>query len=481
MDTRADTLENIESRAKDDALSYYEAADKLDHTKLEAPSVVADEMAVASHVFHAIRRGKHGDRGYHKVEALKMLHDGTAFLKFERSGDPQFRLLKLSKKDNVTLTWTQHDGEELYTLDLRRVFCLSLGQTTNVFNRAPRALALASFSLIFETDRGDQTLDLVAKDALEYAMWTEALTELIDHANKANADNSQLQELVVRVPIVHKSVPTSYLDVIRRSCKSLRKLGFFELDAAQHHPASRIEKINEGQEYRSATVEVVRIDAMGLLRDGTNYARLEKDSAKAGQLSYDENKRTLKFKTPKTSYSIPIASVSHLLCGQTTPLYDKLKIPRTLGLVSFSIMYSDPKGHPGPDGFCSWDLIAPSIDSFEIWTNAIPALAVALRNDPFKPPSELIVSVPVPQISCRVGTFLAAACKEELVIRERYFTIEKEVLKEPTEKELSDGKIKYWPRKKQKDPEFQVEANSVRGNASNTMDNSEAEHVLYTL
>jgi hypothetical protein len=85
----------------------------------------------------------------------------------------------------------------------------------------------------------------------------------------------------------------------------------------------------------------------------------------------------------------------------------------------------------------------------------------------------------VPQTSCRVGSFLAAACKEAIVVKERYFTIEKAnlLLNE------ADGHVKYWPRKSN-GSEFQEEADSAVA-GSNTdrtvLDNSEAEHVLYTL
>jgi hypothetical protein len=108
---------------------------------------------------------------------------------------------------------------------------------------------------------------------------------------------------------------------------------------------------------------VVRIDTLELLLEGTNFCRLDKDVARPGVLSYDAEKCALVFQTKKMGYFIPLAAVSHLLCGQTTLVFEKLKIPRTLGLVSFSIMYMDQK----TKGLASWDLIAPSIDSFEIW------------------------------------------------------------------------------------------------------------------
>jgi hypothetical protein len=109
--------ERTVEKSDNQTLSYYEMADKLDHDKGDVSGVVANEMAVASHVFHAIRRGKHGERGYQKVEALKMLHEGTAFLQFDAFSGPQFRLVKLDKNDNITLKWTLRTGDEC-TLDL---------------------------------------------------------------------------------------------------------------------------------------------------------------------------------------------------------------------------------------------------------------------------------------------------------------------------------------------------------------------------
>lgn len=114
-----------------------------------------------------------------KIDILDVMHKGTPFLKYGKSGYPHFRLFVLST-DNCSIMWFSKQKKMKESLvRLSDIDEIRNGQTTAVFKRylAPE-LARSSFSIIYNRRRS--SLDVIAKDNNEFKIWTSGLRKLLE-------------------------------------------------------------------------------------------------------------------------------------------------------------------------------------------------------------------------------------------------------------------------------------------------------------
>jgi len=112
-------------------------------------------------------------------EAIDTCVRGAPLLKFGRQGTAHFREFALSA-DLKSLVWV---SEKKIGQDSRIELLgstLVTGQKTDVFYRQPRPeLVAVSFSILYEDGKNERrTLDVSCKDAVEFAVWTSALSYL---------------------------------------------------------------------------------------------------------------------------------------------------------------------------------------------------------------------------------------------------------------------------------------------------------------
>lgn len=168
------------------------------------------------------------------IDVVGFMQDGSPFLKYGRRGYPKFRFVQLSA-DNQRVVWFS-DSKALRDTQIRiaDVVEIRAGQTTKVFRRMPsEELSPASFSLIYRKPKstsrrlsfgshhshrsgdsgvhgGDDgggedpqnldSLDLVAKDPNEFAIWFAGLSELL-RLSRARQLRTDIHSILVELPI----------------------------------------------------------------------------------------------------------------------------------------------------------------------------------------------------------------------------------------------------------------------------------------
>jgi hypothetical protein len=133
------------------------------------------------------------------VDALTVMREGASFLKCGRRGQPHFRHVQLVDGNRVLRWFSSGKSLEETSVPLAQVQQIVLGQTTANFKRvhAPE-LADVSFSLLYGDGR---SLDLVAKDAAEFQIWTQGLAELVKEIRRGDRDVSKLRGLMVQLEL----------------------------------------------------------------------------------------------------------------------------------------------------------------------------------------------------------------------------------------------------------------------------------------
>lgn len=115
-----------------------------------------------------------------EFDALKLMKEGTSFLKYGQWGIPHFRPFRLSQ-DNTKIIWSsKNKSKESTQIEIHRIRKIITGQQTKTFQRqAAPELARASFSIIYDNDK---TLDVVAKNHTDHSVWVQGLQALIEAA-----------------------------------------------------------------------------------------------------------------------------------------------------------------------------------------------------------------------------------------------------------------------------------------------------------
>jgi hypothetical protein len=146
------------------------------------------------------------------VDVLDVMHKGTPFLKYGKSGFPHFRQFQLSA-DNSRIEWFSGNKKTSETqIPLAVIDEIRLGQNTANFSRHPAPdLAKSSFSVLY--NMGRSTLDVIAKDPNDFLIWTRGLRELVRISSEGRP--GELEEL--------KTLPLNLgIQTARRSSVDIR-------------------------------------------------------------------------------------------------------------------------------------------------------------------------------------------------------------------------------------------------------------------
>ncbi len=292
-----------------------------------------------------------------------------------------------------------------------------LGQSTPAFafNDAPRELALASFSIVYDEFKGAKgkgsltCLDFVATEVRDFEVWTQAVKMLAAMANR-RVDLSKITALPVEVtvqssPADEKSAPAPtatatagsggssssgsggsggvsgsavagptmihYHDLIADKVAPLSKLGYITpsfavRDLLYAHPPPLAHAVSVPE--RKAR----KIDALPFLLGGS-YLIKYATHASGGPPDFRKffltaSRDVIYWQSQsanKTVFDsrIDLDDVNDIWFGQSTPMFTKHDAPRDVAPFSFSIIYSGRTK--------SLDLIAPTSDEFEAWTEGI--------------------------------------------------------------------------------------------------------------
>lgn len=128
------------------------------------------------------RRADEGEIEVSAAECIQQMKKGTTMLKYCRTGKPHFRTIILSSNERYLLWGSPNKSSHESKVALADVKTLELGQKTHVFlkNKNPQHESL-SFSLVYK----NRSLDLVAKDRKEYAIWITGINYLLSQDRKS--------------------------------------------------------------------------------------------------------------------------------------------------------------------------------------------------------------------------------------------------------------------------------------------------------
>jgi hypothetical protein len=145
------------------------------------------------------------------------MKNGSSFLWFDRASNvPKFARFKMEFNENlnaVHLSIRRKGDENATIINATNLISISRGQTSKIFNKkrlsAPRRLALISFTLTYDKRTKAQlqdskstvdtaTIDVIAKDAMEFEIWTEGLETLISHYHNAYGCAEFMRQVVAK-------------------------------------------------------------------------------------------------------------------------------------------------------------------------------------------------------------------------------------------------------------------------------------------
>lgn len=133
-------------------------------------------------------------------DAIKVMKEGTSFLKYGRMGYPHFRPFFLSE-DNESIVWySKSKNKKTTQIKIKDIDQIVTGQRTRNFrrHRAPE-LAKSSFSIIYHGQR--KSLDVVAKTPEEHAIWVQGLESLRQAAVDNQHNELKGQQYLLRMLI----------------------------------------------------------------------------------------------------------------------------------------------------------------------------------------------------------------------------------------------------------------------------------------
>jgi hypothetical protein len=117
------------------------------------------------------------ERKEYRVDVLRHLKQGVPLLKYGKRGYPHFRAFAISQ-DNRKLQWySKNKSQQETSIYIGAIEDVVTGQKTKHFQRYPAPeLSSNSFSIIF--DNGKKSIDVIAKNASDFALWTHGLSAL---------------------------------------------------------------------------------------------------------------------------------------------------------------------------------------------------------------------------------------------------------------------------------------------------------------
>lgn len=136
-----------------------------------------------------------------KLDVLKVMKQGTPWLKFGKQGNPHFRQFQISP-DNQAIVWFSKGKSVNKTMVLlSEIVEIREGHTTKNFkkHKVEPNLERMSMSVIYKKKK---SLDIAAKDLNEYRVWLVGLRRMVDILAEQGAEGLfEMDEIVVKMRI----------------------------------------------------------------------------------------------------------------------------------------------------------------------------------------------------------------------------------------------------------------------------------------